>query len=425
MASIVPSERLRRELQDLIAGVGEEDDPIEAIGRLGARLILQQALEEELSEFLGRERYERRGEPLSHRNGYERVSVKTTAGPLELERPRVRNASALGFCSEIVGKGVCRTHALEALVVCSFLRGLSVRDVEAALAETFEEPVISKSTVARVCRDTAERYRRWCERRLSEHDVVYLFLDAIYLKLRPSDEPAEGVLVAWGVTLEGQKVLLGLALGSRESYESWLSFGRDLAERGLRSPAVVIADGAPGLWKAARELWPGADEQRCTVHALRSVTAKLPERHHREVKARWWRIFDEAASPGEARRELLALAGDYRGTYRGTYPSAAAVIERDVDALVAHLRWPSDHRKRIRSTNLLERTFVEVRRRTKVIGRFPGETSALSLIWAVLELSSRGWRGVRMTPKTVAEIERLRRGGASAQVAEHEHEVAA
>ena len=93
MVSIVPSERLRRELQDVVAGVGDEEDPIEAIGRLGARLILQQALEEELSEFLGRERYERRGEPIAHRNGYERVTVKTTAGPLELERPRVRTAA--------------------------------------------------------------------------------------------------------------------------------------------------------------------------------------------------------------------------------------------------------------------------------------------------------------------------------------------
>src|SRR6266516_527337 len=105
MASIVPSERLRRELDGVIDGVGDESDPIEAIGRLGARLILQQALEEELTEFLGRERYERRGEPVTHRNGYERVTVKTTAGPLELERPRLRNASALGFASEIVGRG--------------------------------------------------------------------------------------------------------------------------------------------------------------------------------------------------------------------------------------------------------------------------------------------------------------------------------
>jgi transposase-like protein len=405
MASIAPSVRLRRELDEIIAGAGEEPDPIEAIGRLGARLILQQALEEELTEFLGRERYERRGEPVSHRNGYEPVVVKTTAGPLGLERPRVRNASALGFCSEIVGKGVCRTHALEALVVCSFLRGLSVRDVEAALEETFEGPVVSKSTVSRICADTRERYQAWCQRRLDEHDLVYLFLDAIYLKLRPDDEPAEGVLVAWGVTLEGRKVLLGLQLGSRESYEDWLDCGRDLIARGLRSPALLVADGAPGLWKAARELWPAALEQRCTVHALRNINKKLPERLHRELKARYWRLFDDAGSAAEARAGLLALVADYRAAY----PSAMAVIERDLDALVCHLRFPAEHRKRIRSTNLLERTFVEVRRRTKVIGRFPGETSALALIWAVLELSSRGWRGIVMTPKAVAEIERLRR----------------
>ncbi len=406
MASIVPSERLRRELQEIVAGAGDEHDPIEAIGRLGARLILQQALEEELTEFLGRERYERRSEPVSHRNGYEPVTVKTTAGPLELERPRVRNASALGFCSEIVGKGVARTHALEALVIASFLRGLSVRDVEAALEEAFEGPVVSKSTVSRVCAETRKRYRAWCARHLDEHDLVYLFLDAVYLKLRPEDTPAEGVLVAWGVTLEGRKVLLGLGLGSRESYEDWLDFGRDLIARGLRSPALLIADGAPGLWKAARELWPQALEQRCTVHALRNVLKKLPERLHRELKARYWRILDEAASAAEARAGLLALVADYKSAY----PSAMAVIERDLEALVCHLRFPQEHRKRIRSTNLLERTFVEVRRRTKVIGRFPGETSALSLIWAVLELSSRGWRGVVMTPRAVAEIERLRRG---------------
>ena len=259
--------------------------------------------------------------------------------------------------------------------------------------------------MSRILEDTRERYRRWCKRRLDEHDLVYLFLDAIYLKLHPDDTPAEGVLVAWGVTLEGRKVLLGLQLGSRESYENWLAFGRDLIARGVNPSGLVCADGAPGLWKAVRELWPAADEQRCTVHALRDLTQKLPERHHTEVKARWWKTFDEAASPAEARRSLEAIVADYRTAY----PSAMAVIERDLDALVAHLRWPTEHRKRIRTTNLLERTFVEVRRRTKVIGRFPGETSALSLIWAVLELSSRGWRGVVMTPKTVAEIERIRR----------------
>lgn len=173
-----------------------EQDSIETVGRLGARLILQQALEDEVTEFLGRGRYERAGEPVSHRNGYEPRTVKTTSGPVRLERPRVRDASKLGFESKVLGKGVTRTHALESLVISGFLRGLSTRDIEAALEEVFEAPVASKSTVSRVCEDTRERYRQWCRRRLEEHDLVYLFLDAIYLKLRPDDTPAEGVLVA-------------------------------------------------------------------------------------------------------------------------------------------------------------------------------------------------------------------------------------
>jgi transposase-like protein len=412
MQKVVPSERLRRELDGVLNGIGKEQDPIEVVARLGARLILQQALEDEVTEFVGRARYERvdGGEEVIYRNGFAKPStVATTGGPTVIERPRVRNASKVGFASRVLGKGVARTHALEALVICSFLRGLSVRDVEAALQEAFGEQVIGKSTVARVCQETRTRYEQWCQRDLSAHDLVYLYVDAIYLKLRPDDEPAEGVLVAWGITLEGQKVLLGLQLGSRESYESWLDFGRDLQSRGLRAPMLIVADGAPGIWKATRELWPKAIEQRCTVHALRNIINKLPERLHREFKARYWKILDDAGSAAEVKAGLLALAGDYRAAY----PSAMKTVDEHVDQLAAHLRFPLEHRKRTRSTNLLERTFVEVRRRTKIIGRFPGETSALSLIWAVLELSSRGWRGVPMTPKAVAHIERLRRDQAT------------
>jgi putative transposase len=409
MQKVVPSERLRRELDDVLNGITEEQDPIEAVARLGARLILQQALEDEVTDFIGRERYERAGgeEAVIYRNGFADPStVRTTSGPTVVERPRIRNATNVGFESQVLGRGVARTHALEALIICGFLRGLSVRDVEAALEEAFGEHVVGKSTVARICKDVADRYASWCERDLSIHDLVYLYWDAIYLKLRPTDEPAEGVLVAWGITLEGQKVLLGLQLGSRESYEDWLDFGRDLRARGMRPPAMLIADGAPGIWKAARELWKGLEEQRCTVHALRNITSKLPERLHREVKARYWKVLDEATSPAEAKAGLLALAADYRAAY----PSAMKTIDEHADQLVAHLRFPLEHRKRTRSTNLLERTFVEVRRRTKIIGRFPGETAALSLIWAVLELASRGWRGIPMTPKAVAHIERIRRG---------------
>ena len=192
MKKVAPSERFRAELDETLAGVGQEQDPVEAIGRLGARLILQPALEDEVTEFLGRRRYERDGEPLSHRNGYEPRKVRTTSGAVELERPRVRDASKLGFESRVLGKHVTRTYALESLVISSFLRGLSTRDVEAALEETFDEQLASRSTVSRVLEDTRERYRRWCRRRLSEHDVVYCFLDARRLPEAPPRRHAGG-----------------------------------------------------------------------------------------------------------------------------------------------------------------------------------------------------------------------------------------
>lgn len=405
MERVSPSERLRRELEDVLAGVGQQEDPIEVIGRLGARLILQQALEAEVDQALGRARYERAAEVVAYRNGYEPTTIKTTSGPVTLERPRVRNAGEVGFASRILGQTVTRTHALEALIISGFLRGLSTRDVEAMLAETFDEQVVGKSTVSRICEDIRARYATWCERSLADYDVVYLFLDAVYLRMRSTDEPAEGVLVAWGMTVDGRKVLLGLQLGSRESYTDWLDFARDLTRRGLRCPTLVVADGAPGIWKAVSEAWPAALGQRCTVHKLRNLVAKLPERLHAEVKARYWAALDEAAAPDDAKHALAALAADYQQAY----PSFAACLRDDLDQLVVHLRFPSEHRKRIRTSNVLERAFVEVRRRTKIIGRLPGETSALSLVWGVLELSSRSWRGVTMTPRAAAHIERIRR----------------
>jgi putative transposase len=175
MARVTPSERCRIELDEALAGVGQEQDPVEMIGRLGARLILQQVLEDEVSEFLDRGRYERSEETVPHRNGYQPRTIKTTSGPVELERPRVRDASKLGFESRLLGRYVTPTYALESLVISSFLRRLSTRDVEAVLEDTFDQPVSWRSTVSRILEDTRERYRRWCKRRLDEHDLVYLF----------------------------------------------------------------------------------------------------------------------------------------------------------------------------------------------------------------------------------------------------------
>ncbi len=405
MASIAPSERLRRELEDVIDGAGEAEDPIEAIGRLGARLILQQALEEELSDFLGRGRYERRGQPLAHRNGYEPVTVKATAGRLALERPRLRNASALGFASAIVGKGVARTHALEALVISSFLRGLCVRDVEAALEEAFEEPIVSKSTVSRICAQTRERYRAWCQRRLDQHDLVYCFLDAIYLKLRPDETPAEGVLVAWGVTLEGRKVLLGLQLGSRESL-------RGLAR--LRARPRRARDALAGTAHRRRRSRPLEGGTRAVAAGARAAL-------HR---ARAQECDEEAARAAAPRAEGSLLADPRRGRIGGRGESRAARARRRLSrrlplgdggdrARARGARLPSALPQRAPQADPQHQLARADLRRGQAAdeGDRPLPRRDLGALpdLAVLELSSRGWRGVVMTPRSVAEIKRLRR----------------
>ena len=190
-------------------------------------------------------------------------------------------------------------------------------------------------------------------------------------------------------------MLLDVCLGARERTEDWLDLGRGLTRRGLRAPLLVVSDGAPGLVAAITELWPDADRQRCSVHRLRNILAKLPERPglHARVRAAYWAALDEAASPAEAETGLRALVG----SLAREYPSAAACLADDLPALTVHLAYPLRLRTRLRSTNLLERSLGEVRRRTKVIGRFPGETSCLTLAWAVMDLVIAGAHGLELS----------------------------
>jgi putative transposase len=163
-------------------------------------------------------------------------------------------------------------------------------------------------------------------------------------------------------------------MGMREAKEDWLELGRDLATRGLAAPRLIVADGAPGLISAVEELWPRADRQHCAVHRLRNLLAKLPGSERERVRLAYWHALNEATSVKDGTLRLKVLIGelDHAG-----YEAAARCLADDLDALVVHLRYPLRHRKRWRSTNLLERSLSEVRRRTKVIGRFPGETSCL------------------------------------------------
>jgi transposase-like protein len=196
------------------------------------------------------------------------VTVKTTAGPVGLARPKLRGTTE-AFASRLFGSHVTKTNALESLVIASFVRGLSVRDVEAALAEALgDQAAISKSTVSSVCQQIKEEYQAWAQRRLDAITLDYLFLDASFFRMHPGS-PAEPVLAAWGITTDGKPAFIGLAPGTGESADAWHAFLADLKDRGLASPLLIISDGAPGLIAAIEQAYPKALRQRCLIHRSR------------------------------------------------------------------------------------------------------------------------------------------------------------
>jgi putative transposase len=413
---VSPTDRIRHHIDELFAADRPLPEILEEVARLGAQLLMQAALEAEVSEFLGRDRYQRAaGSPGARpgsRNGYREVTVKTTAGPVGLARPKLRGTSE-AFASRLFGAHVTKTNALEALVIASFVRGLSVRDVEATLAEALgDQAAISKSTVSAICQAIKDEYGSWARRRLDEVRLDYLFLDASFFRMHPGS-PAEPVLAAWGITTSGKPAFIGLAPGTGESADAWRAFLADLKDRGLASPLLIVSDGAPGLITAIEQAYPQALRQRCLIHRARNILAKIPAGIQAEVKDTYWKIFDTedlTTAPGPKLVQIIdARISETAARYSATYPSAMKALTTDREGLTAYLRFPAEHHKRIRHSNFIERTFGETRRRTKVIGRLPGETSCLTLIWAVLDRSSAGWRGVNMTSDGLRLLQDLRR----------------
>ncbi|WP_458118285.1 transposase, partial [Mycobacterium avium] len=233
---VSPVQRLQAEIDGVFAGGEDLAGAIEEVARLGARLLLQTAIEAEVSEFLGRDRYQRAAScddaRAGMRNGYCPTTVKTTAGPVTLARPKVRGTTER-FASQLFGKGVTKTNALESLVIAGFVRGLSVRDVEATLVEALgEAAAVSKSTVSRICEDIKTQFEQWSARRLDDVELDYLFLDGSHFKYH-ANAAAEPVLAAWGIDTDGKPVFVGLDAASSESGDAWEGFLSGLGERGL------------------------------------------------------------------------------------------------------------------------------------------------------------------------------------------------
>jgi putative transposase len=416
--TVPPSAEIEAQIDQLLAvGVGENPrESLSELARLGARLIIQRAVEDEFDAWLGRARYERRPDhqrglrnyESGLRNGFRARKLQTAEGELEVQIPQVREA-AEPFVSKLFPRGtkLLRTEPLKAMVIGAFVRGLSMRDVE-SLCEQAGLGKLSKSTAARICAELRERFEQFKRRDLYDIHLAALFLDATFLAVRP-DGPKEGVLVAWGFTQDGERVLVAVMLGMREAHEDWLELGRDLIARGLGAPMLIVADGAPGLIKAIEQCWPASDRQHCAVHRVRNLLAKLPDRERERVRRAYWQALDDATGERDGRQRLQALVDELD---RAGYTAAANCLADDLDALVVHLRYPTRHRRRWRSTNLLERSLGEVKRRTKVIGRFPGETSCLTLVWAVLDLYiTHATNGLRLTQLERQHLKRLRYEG--------------
>ncbi len=388
---IAPSEKME---QALMKGLVSDVDPLGEAARRGAQLILQKALEAEVSDFLGRDRYERNnnGSLRGYRNGYESKRVHTAEGTIELEVPQIRE-SLEPFESvwlRAIGK---RSKRLLELVPMLYVKGMSQRDIESALLEALGVEGTGRSVIGEVCQSLRGAFSRWQDRALEELELMYLFLDGTYLKLRPEDKRPVAVLCAYGMTWEGRKVLVHMAIGDKESKACWEAFIEDMKMRELNDPLLCVIDGNVGLRKAVRRKFAGALVQRCQVHKMRNILTKLPQVARPTLKKLIYKAFT-ARSYQEGFEQAQKIMADYQESF----PAAMKCLGQDLEEALTALKFPLAHRSRIRTTNLLERLFGEGRRRTKVIPRFTSEASGLSLVFAVLVDASEGWRGVRMKP---------------------------
>ena len=315
-ASVLAREQLQRLLD---GGVDHEQNIVSALVETVTRLVVQELLEGEQGDFLGgRGRYERRGEgQLGWRNGYERGRLRTAEGFVDVAVPQVRGAGEpfrSGLMSFLDGNG----EVLESLVDEMYARGLSTRDVEDAFRDATGELLISKYAVSEITDRLWEDYQAVIARDLSQIEVEYLFIDAVFEALRRHGAK-EALLVGWCIDSDGRRHLLHLAIGNKESEACWTEFCRHMLGRGLRLPTTITSDGAPGLVKAIGMCFPASIRIRCWFRRLANIRAKLPDESASEVMAHLYAVRDVPTL--DAAR---AAADRLINSYRRKFPAAVA-----------------------------------------------------------------------------------------------------
>ena len=351
---------------------------------------MQQLLVEEVSEFLGRAKHQRRGVDMQgYRNGYGKPRRLTLrSGTVTVRRPRVRDLDER-FESRLLPLFTRRTQEVRDLLPELYLHGLASGDFELALRGLLgEQAPLSASTVARAKERWQAEYSEWQQRRI-EDEIVYLWLDGVYLKAGLEKEKA-ALLVAIGVKADGHKVVLAVSSGYRESTASWSSLLRDLKARGMNEPRLVVGDGNLGLWSALRNIFPEAEEQRCWNHRLVNLLTQVPKQRQGEARELLTKIPYQA-SERQARQQKRVFQN---WCLEHGYERAAELIDENWEQMVSFYRFPRGHWRHLRTSNVIESPFAALRLRTDAAKRFKKVANATAVVWKMLLLAERKFRRI-------------------------------
>ncbi|MFQ5875978.1 MAG: IS256 family transposase [Dehalococcoidia bacterium] len=356
--------------------------------------LIQELLEEEITEFLGRAKSARRS-PLDsdagYRNGYGKPRRLTlSAGTIEVKRPRVRNAEER-FESRVLPLFARKSKKVAELIPELYLHGLAEGDFDLALRGLLgEEAPVSASTVARLKEKWHAELAEWRQRPLDDLEVVYMWVDGVYVKAGLEKEKA-AILVVLAALSDGSKVVVTAVPGYRESTESWSDVLRGLKGRGLECPRLVIGDGHLGIWGALRNVYPEAAEQRCWNHKILNVLDKLPKRQHAQAKLLLCRIpYSQTRKEAERLRSIFST-----WCFEYAHQAASEALERDWDRMVTFYDFPREHWQHLRTTNPVESPFAALRLRTDAAKRYKRVDRATAVIWKMLMIAEQHFRRLK------------------------------
>jgi putative transposase len=377
---------------------GSLREGLEAAIRERVREVIELILEEEVDAALGAGRSQRVAERCGYRHGRKPRRLTLRTGAVQLEVPRGRLVTPDGgereWHSQLVPRYRRSSPEVEQSVLGVYLSGSNTRRIRGALEPLLSGAALSKSAVSRLVLRLEESYRLWQRRDLAEEKILYLYLDAIYPKVRSAGRVVSlAVLVALGVKDTGEKVLLSLMSAGAESTDGWQMLLEDLAARKMGRPRLVMSDGTPGLGAALDRLWPGAAHQRCTVHKLRNLVAKAPKHAHEAVREDYHRIVYAETRDAAQRAHAAFLL-----KWKKLCPPVAASLEEAGEQLLTFYQFPTSQHLSLRTTNIIERMQQEFRRRVKTQAALPNEGAVLRVffgLWVSGQMKLHRIRGYR------------------------------